>query len=158
MATDDERDDERDIERFAEVVERAFRGLDPVPEAEMERARQIFALRSIDAELARLVQQEDGKELAGLRSAAPAIVTLAFASRGLRIEVEVESQGAGASLIVGQLIPEFVCRVTAEGPGQRETVQTDEFGRFTLTVSPGPIQLRVERSGEPVVVTDVLMA
>ena len=132
-----------------EAVFAELRGLvartDPVPERLQEAARAAFTWRTIDAELAELMQ--DSAELdAGapaLRGAATGPRLLSFESPRVAIEAEVTVLGPRERRVVGQIVPAVAATLTLEQGGVRLTVQADEHGRFAFDrVGAGPARLR----------------
>jgi hypothetical protein len=124
-----------------ELVGRALRAADPVPDRVIEGARAAWTWRTIDQELAELVFDSAG-ELTGVRSEDTAR-QLTFRSPGMEIEVMVVDEASRR--IVGQLIPPGTYTVrllTSDERVQEETA--DRLGRFAFdTVAPGPVRLEV---------------
>lgn len=141
------RDDE-----LLELVGRALRAAEPVPEHVITGALAAWTWRTIDAELAELVF-DSATELTGVRSETMSR-QVTFQAPGVEIEVMVIENGVRR--IVGQLVPpsEVTVQLTS-GDSVAET-QTDELGRFTFNdVLPGPVRLAVlGSSGEDVVHTE----
>ena len=158
-----------------------FDWADPVPHAVLEGARAAFAFRDLDAELARLVEDELLQGTAVRADGEQRLLT--FEAPGLTVAVEATEIG-GSRRLVGQLVPAGPGQVWLESgsgdrdPGAREARQgaepvspahgaggaqtgadggiqapADHLGRFTLTLVPaGPVRLRCELpSGERVV-------
>jgi hypothetical protein len=124
-----------------ELVGRALRAADPVPDRVMEGARAAWTWRTIDQELAELVFDSAG-ELTGVRSEDTAR-QLTFRSPGMEIEVMVVDEASRR--IVGQLIPPGTYTVrllSSDEQVQEETA--DRLGRFAFdAVAPGPVRLAV---------------
>jgi hypothetical protein len=124
-----------------ELVGRALRAADPVPDRVMDGARAAWTWRTIDQELAELVFDSDA-ELTGVRSENSAR-QLTFRSPGMEIEVMVVDEVSRR--IVGQLIPPSTYTVqllSSDDHVQEETA--DRLGRFAFdAVAPGPVRLVV---------------
>ncbi|HEY3870137.1 MAG TPA: hypothetical protein VGM10_17365 [Actinocrinis sp.] len=158
-----------------------FDWADPMPRAVAEGARAAFGFRDLDAELARLVEDELLQGTAVRADGEQRLLT--FEAPGLTVAVEATEIG-GSRRLVGQLVPAGPGRVWLESgggaadPAAREARQgseparpaqgadgaqtgaenaiqapADHLGRFTLTLVPaGPVRLRCELpSGERVV-------
>jgi hypothetical protein len=134
-------DDEAVFEELRGLVARA----DPVPERLQEAARIAFTWRTIDAELAELMQDSaelDAGALA-LRSAAAGPRLLSFESPRAAIEAEVTVTGPRERRLAGQILPPVAATVTLEQAGVRLSVEADELGRFAFDrVAAGPARLR----------------
>ena len=132
-----------------EAIFEELRGLvaraDPVPERLHEAARAAFTWRTIDAELAELMQDSaelDAGALA-LRSAATGPRLLSFESPRVAIEAEVTVTGERERRLTGQIVPPMAAVITVEQGGVRLTVQADELGRFAFErLGAGPARLR----------------
>lgn len=133
-----------DAEDAAELVRLAAR-LDPVPRDVLAGAKEAFAWRSVDAELAELVYDSalDEAALAGVRSGGGAR-QLTFEGPGLTVEVEV----ALAGRLVGQLVPPRPGRVEVRHPQRTFAVEADALGRFAADVPSGPVSFSC-RLAEP---------
>ena len=84
-----------------ELVGRALRAADPVPDRVLDGARAAWTWRTIDEELAELVF-DSAAELTGVRSEDTAR-QLTFRAPGMEIEVMVTDEATRR--IVGQLVP-----------------------------------------------------
>src|SRR4051812_12717484 len=123
----------------------------PPPAEFVAMAKQMFGLRSVDAELAALVADSDADADAAafaVRGGADARL-LTFESAGLAVEIEVS--GAGRSRrVLGQLVPPGPGTVEARQPAlpAPRSAEVDERGRFTLDdLCPGPLSLTCRRDG-----------
>jgi hypothetical protein len=120
----------------------------PPPEA-LEAAKGLFALRTLDAELAALVFDSIEAEIAepaGLRAAGqPRILT--FEADGLTVEVEVD-ETPGARRLIGQLTPPGPADLELRTPDQSFLGGADELGRFVLDLPPRRLRssLRIRRA------------
>jgi hypothetical protein len=133
--------DEAIFEELRELVART----DPVPERLDEAARAAFTWRTIDAELAELMQDsaEVDEAVPALRGAATGPRLLSFESPRVAIEAEVTVLGPRERRLVGQIVPPVAAQLTLEQGGVRLTAQADELGRFTFDrVGAGPARLR----------------
>jgi hypothetical protein len=139
-------------DELLELVGRALRAADPVPDTVFEGARAAWTWRTIDEELAELVF-DSAAELTGVRSEETAR-QLTFRSPGVEIEVMIVDDTSRR--LVGQLVPpgDFTIRLLA-GDAQRDAT-SDRFGRFFFdAVAPGPIRLAlVDAAGHHVVTTE----
>ena len=129
--------------------------IDPVPESTYQLARAAFALRSVDAELAELVDDSalHAGALAGVRGGAD-LRLLSYQTADLDIELQVTRQHQGHS-ILGQLAGTVVREVGVETSAGVRTVAVDELGRFTVDGVPrGPFRLRLAGPAGTPVTTD----
>jgi hypothetical protein len=136
-----------------ELVGRALRAADPVPDRVMEGARAAWTWRTIDQELAELVF-DSAAELTGVRSEDTAR-QLTFRAPGMEIEVMVVDEASRR--IVGQLVPpgaHIVQLLSSDDVVREET--TDRLGRFSFdAVAPGPVRLAViDPDGTHIVTTE----
>jgi hypothetical protein len=145
-----------------------FRADDPPPADAVELARQSFTLRTVDAELAALVEDSQ----AGADDRRALVVRAADAARGPRlltyhfydgqsraelvIAMQVEMAGAVRRL-TGHLTPPGPARIELRQAAvpQARRVDADPLGRFLIEdVLPGPTSLTCQREGTPPVVTE----
>jgi hypothetical protein len=136
-----------------ELVGRALRAADPVPDRVIEGARAAWTWRTIDEELAELVF-DSAAELTGVRSEDTAR-QLTFRAPGMEIEVMVVDEVSRR--IVGQLIPPGTFTVRLLSSDERVQEETaDRLGRFAFdAVAPGPVRLAVvDPDGTHVVTTE----
>ncbi len=136
-----------------ELVGRALRAADPVPDRVLEGARAAWTWRTIDQELAELIF-DSAAELTGVRSEDTAR-QLTFRAPGMEIEVMVVDEASRR--IVGQLVPPGAHNVqllSSDDVVREET--TDRLGRFAFdAVAPGPVRLAViDPDGTAVVTTE----
>jgi hypothetical protein len=126
-----------------------FNHLDPVPPLLDQAARDAFAWRTLDEDLAELMRDTaDAEEEAGalVRGAAAGVARqLSFESPKLGIELEVVATGPRERRLEGQLLPPESATVTLQRPGEDPvSVQTDELGRFALDgLQAGVVRLYV---------------
>jgi hypothetical protein len=146
------------LDSIREMFERA----DPMPADLPERITFSLAMRDLDAEVARLVE-EAGAQLAGVRSAEESR-TITFDSPSLTIMIRIEPGTDGTSRVDGWLAPPQ-CRDLEMRTGATALETTsDEQGRFAFqSVQPGSVQLfvRLAEDGpagrQPSVVTPTLI-
>lgn len=128
---------------------------DPVPGHVLEAARAAFALRDLDSELARLVE-DTLLTAAGVRSGGSDTRLLTFETDDLAIELQVSSAAGGLTLL-GQVVP-----APAAGAGVRlesadrvlGSVEVDDLGGFRFTdVQPALVRLHVDVPGSASVST-----
>ena len=136
-----------------ELVGRALRAADPVPDRVTEGARAAWTWRTIDQELAELVF-DSAAELTGVRSEDTAR-QLTFRAPGMEIEVMIVDEASRR--IVGQLIPpgSFTVQLLSSDDLVRDET-SDRLGRFSFdAVAPGPVRLAVtDPDGTPIVTTE----
>ena len=135
-----------------ELVGRALRAGDPVPDRVLDGARAAWTWRTIDEELAELVF-DSAAELTGVRSEDTAR-QLTFRAPGMEIEVMVTDEATRR--IVGQLVPPGSFTITLVSGDAALTDTTDRLGRFSFdAVAPGPVRLVVtDPDGTAVVTTE----
>jgi hypothetical protein len=122
-------------------LQQAIRARQAVPPEFVEAAKNVFAWRNIDAELAQLTYDSArGSDLvAATRSESASIRTLTFKSMHLTIELEVTDDS-----VVGQIVPAQPATIEIETQdGAESAISTDEIGCFSIQPSPrGPFRLR----------------
>jgi hypothetical protein len=127
-----------DDEQLLQYLGDAVRSRAEVPDHFSQVAKEAFAWRGIDAELAELAYDSSRTELAGARGDRASVRTLTFATGQLTIEVE-----ATPGALRGQLVPPQPGELEMRGrDGTVVTVDIDEVGWFVLTtIVAGPFQL-----------------
>ena len=121
-----------------------------VPRHVVEAAQGAYTWRTVDAELAALVQDSTlVGPAAGVRGEAGPR-TLSFQAGHVVLEIEVAPDG-----LVGQVVPPVPGTVEVHRPGaQVQRVEVDEVGSFVLrTVEPGVLRLSYLPHGGGRVVT-----
>lgn len=145
-------DDEELLAALREVITEAG----PPPQWSIDLAKDSFAMRMADAELAALM---DDSELVGAapgtRGDAPRLAV--FDCDAMSVEVEL-SPGlrTGSWQLLGQLLPPAAARVRVRRKdGDRSWVTADELGRFMIDQVPaGPLSLVIEIEGRRPIITD----
>lgn len=153
--------DDRLLARLGE----ALREAEPPPAEMVELARQSFILRTLDAELAALVEDSALDRSAGVAvrgQAQQKLRQLTFQfydaqnDDELVIAMEVESRGPHRRLI-GHLSSRRPAEIEIRQPAAPEArrVDVDHLGRFIIDdVLPGPMSLTCRRSGARPVATE----
>jgi len=127
-------------DELLELLGRALRAADPVPDDVLHGARAAWTWRTIDEELAELVF-DSAAELTGVRSEETAR-QLTFRAPGMEIEVMVVDEASRR--VVGQLVPPGAFTVTLLAGDEEHEQTTDRLGRFSFdAVRPGPVRLAV---------------
>ena len=139
-------------DELLDLLGRALRAAEPVPDHVQDGARAAWTWRTIDAELAELVF-DSAAELTGVRSEDQAR-QVTFQAPGVEIEVMVIDDAVRR--IVGQLIPPAEHTVELHGADRVLETTTDHLGRFSFDeVLAGPVRLTVRGAdGEPVIHTE----
>ena len=140
------------LARLGEIVD----VVDPVPEPIYQMAYGAYALRDLDAELARLVDDSalDGAVPAGVRSGGSDVRTLSFQGRDVTIELQVTRHAERRS-VLGEVVGGEVAEIRLEGSRLAEAVAVDDLGRFSVDDLPsGPVRLRIADGTGTQVVTD----
>jgi hypothetical protein len=126
-----------------------FSHLDPVPPLLDEAARDAFAWRTVDEELAELTRDSADEEAGALVRGPGGARQLSFESPRVEVELEVVATGERERRLEGQLLPPGSATVTVERPGESGVaVQADDLGRFVLEgLRAGVVRLHVLISG-----------
>jgi hypothetical protein len=124
---------------------------DPVPDDVREAARNAFAFRNFDIELAQLVFDSAVDGLVGVRGDVGRQLTF----RGAGRTIEVEILGSVAMRLVGQLVPAEPCLIEVVQDATTKLAVADGLGRFECDgLAPGRMTLRcTDRDGGAVVQT-----
>ena len=125
---------------------------DPVPPDVLAAAKGSYAWRTIDAELAELVEDTALDALAGVRGTeAPRLLT--FLAGPATLMLEVTSEGA-ARRVLGQVAGAAAGSVEVRHRDGRVTVPCDALGRFEASDVPaGPLSIGCAVDGVGTVVT-----
>lgn len=136
--------------------------VEPAPAHLVEAGQAVFAWRTVDAELAALVDESlVDLPAAGFRGSDEPLL-LTFESAHVVIEVRV-TRGESDRELVGQVaagdaasFPVLPAAVLVEHPGGQVSAETDDHGRFLVGgVAAGPVRLRCQPPRPaPEVVTD----
>lgn len=147
-----------------------FRAADPAPAEMVELARRSFTLRTLDAELAALVEDSADagtgaitvREPPGADPDGPQLRQLTFqfhddrTGEDLIVAVEVAALGERRRL-TGHLTPQGPAQIEVRQPAvpRARRVDVDRLGRFRVDdLLPGPASLTCHRTGAPAVVTE----
>ncbi|MGH9177698.1 MAG: hypothetical protein ACRD0N_03990 [Acidimicrobiales bacterium] len=133
--------------RLLDALRRTIEQHDPVPAAVERMARESFAWRTVDAELAELAYDSvfDDALLAGVRSGeAPRALT--FEGATFAVEIEVEERGDHRRL-VGQVVPPSGAEIEVRHAGGPSSLEADTMGRFATEVETGLVSLRCQLHG-----------
>ncbi|MBX6371393.1 MAG: hypothetical protein IRZ02_03945 [Acidothermus sp.] len=142
-------------EKLIGLLRAALEQVDPLPQTVRSAARAVLTWRTLDAELAELVEDASATEastVAAVRSSdGPRLLTF----RAENLEVEVEVGGDRRRSITGQLIPPGPASIVIRWDGGSVTTLADELGCFSADdLPPGLIRLEIRRAGsERAVVT-----
>lgn len=129
-----------DDDGVLELLGRALRAAEPVPDHVVTGARAASTWRTVDEELAELVF-DSAVEASGVRSEQTAR-QLTFRGAGLEIEVMVVDDTVRR--LVGQLVPPQATTVQLTGGDHVDEQRCDHLGRFTFeAIAPGPVRLSV---------------
>jgi hypothetical protein len=130
------------LRELRDVVDKA----DPIPGHVLAAAKAAYVWRTIDAELAELVN--DSLVAGGAVRATDAARLLTFEGPDVEVEVEVAETGLTRRL-TGQLVPAGGARVTVRWASGAVDVDADEFGRFTaIGVPASSVRIEVHRPTE----------
>lgn len=153
--------DATDLAILASISE-MYQQADPMPADLPERIRFTLAMRDLEAEVARLVE-ESGAELLATRSAEESR-TVTFDSESLTIMIRIESNSDGSARVDGWLAPPQRRDLEMRTGANAQHAASDEQGRFAFVSVPrGYAQLFVRQAeagpGEhrPSVVTPALI-
>jgi hypothetical protein len=141
----DEPMDEVDL-AILDGIREIFTLADPMPADLPERIRFSLAMRDLDAEVARLVAEEDPRLLAA--RGAEQSRTITFDSDSLTIMIRIDSNKDGTVRIDGWLAPPQCREIEMQTEANTLRVLSGEQGRFAFTSVPrGTARLSV-RPGE----------
>jgi hypothetical protein len=129
--------------------------LEPAPALVYQLGYAAFAFRSLDAELAELVDDSalQADELAGVRGDSD-VRMLFYQASELAVELHV-TRREGRHSALGQVVGGSVTAVRVESLEREETLPIDDLGRFDVDDLPrGPFRIHLVDPGQPVVITD----
>jgi len=128
-----------------------FDQVDPVPPEVVRAGYAAFTWRTIDAELAELVEDSMLVGAGSVRGTDTRLLT--FEAPSVSVVVEVTEMGERRKL-VGQLIPACAAALRIEHPAGATTVAVDEQGLFSAESLPaGPARVALTVPGGGAVVT-----
>lgn len=136
-------DSSRDDDTLVAELRAALATLDPVPGHLVAAAKQSFAWRRVDEELAELISDSATHPLTAARSGGHPGESrlLTFEGPGLTVEVEITPQGDRCRL-VGQLVPPRHAHMEVRWQGGSVTCEADAIGLFSAdSVPPGPVSI-----------------
>jgi len=146
------------LERISQMYQQA----DPMPADLPERISFALAMRDLEAEVARLVEESDA-ELMATRSAEESR-TVTFDSQSLTIMIRIESNSDGSARVDGWLAPPQRRDLEMRTGANAQHAVSDEQGRFAFVSVPrGYAQLFVRQAEDgpagnrPSVVTPALI-
>jgi hypothetical protein len=124
-----------------QVVAAGLAAVEPVPAAALAAAYGAVGLATVEAELAALVYDSHGPELALTRGGEAQARIVTFANDHLTVDLELLADGR---TIVGELQPAEAATIELESLGQAKvSVAADEFGRFRLVSDATSLRIRV---------------
>jgi hypothetical protein len=134
-----------DIDRaILDAIKESFRRADPMPPDLPERIRFSLALRDLEAEVARLVAEQDREALA-VRGAEQSR-TITFDSDSLTIMIRVDANSDGTARVDGWLAPASRREIEIKTISERLSVVSDDQGRFALARVPRGMAQLIVRS------------
>jgi hypothetical protein len=140
-------------EQILDTLRRSVNQPGAVPPEVIAAATGAFAWRTIDAELAALVDESwaTNETLVGVRSAAPVERTVVFKSTETMLEIDITAGG-----LIGQIDPARPGTVFLEYPdGTTAHTEVDELGWFTVHPRPaGMLRIRCLPDGASPFVTE----
>jgi hypothetical protein len=144
-------DHERSLALLADIRD-VFTEIDPVPPEVVAAAKASYTWRTIDAELAELVDDSALAPTAGIRGqGGPRLLT--FEAPTVTVVVEVTDVG-GTRRMLGQLVQPQQAEVEVRHADGSVPVPADELGRFSVdTIPAGPVSLSCRIASGQAVVT-----
>jgi hypothetical protein len=120
----------------------------------VEAAKESFAWRTVDAELAELTNDSLVDQPAGPTRGRPDHRALTFEAPDLVIELEVVMSGRRRRLL-GRLVPAQAAQIEVSQPGATVTVEADAAGRFSVpSLESRPARLCCRLAGRGLVCTE----
>ena len=141
----DESLDAVDLE-LLDGVREAFEAIDPMPADLPERIRFLLALRGLEIEVARLVEEENQPSLAA--RGAELSRTITFDSDSLTIMIRIDPNLDGTARVDGWLAPPQRREIEMKATAESLSVASDEQGRFAFARVPRGMAQLVVRSAE----------
>src|SRR5258708_12576964 len=139
-----ESDDKELMEQLRQIAAR----LDPVPQRLLEAAVASYTWRTIDSDLAELVFDSLADDDVALVRGPEHARLLSFEASGLTIDVEVTGTGPDRR-ITRQLPPPHPPTVATPHRLDTTAPDTDELGRFSGPLRPGPFSLTRSKGTDP---------
>lgn len=128
------------------LIATAAEQADPLPGPVLAAARAALGWRTLDADLAALVEDSAEQPLAAVRGTGPRLLT--FEADDTAVVVEVSTVGSARRLL-GQLVEPRTAQIEVRYPGGTTIVDADDLGRFAAAEIPaGPVSI-VCRFGAP---------
>jgi hypothetical protein len=132
--------DEADLEILAEIRD-MFEAADPMPPDLPERIRFSLALRDLEIEVARLVEED--REMLAVRGPEQSR-TITFDSDSLTIMIRIDQNRDGTARVDGWLAPPQRREIEMKTTADTLSAPSDDQGRFAFTSVPrGTAQLVV---------------
>jgi hypothetical protein len=141
----DEPLDDTDV-RLLDGIRDMFGVADPMPADLPERIRFRLALRDLEIEVARLVEEEQA--LAGIRGAEQSR-TITFDSDSLTIMIRIDANRDGTVRVDGWLAPPQFREIEMKTTAESLSVSSDGQGRFAFARVPRGMAQLVVRPAEP---------
>lgn len=141
MSADDTRQGQQVLhsDQILGLLAGAAADADPVPDDVLDAARAALGWRTLDADLAALVDDSAERPLAGVRGDGPRLLT--FEADDTAVVVEVTATGQARRLL-GQLVEPRAAHIEVRHPGGTTRVDADELGRFAAAEIPaGPVSI-----------------
>jgi len=136
--------DEADLEILAEIRD-LFQAADPMPPDLPERIRFSLALRDLEIEVARLVEED--QQMLAVRGPEQSR-TITFDSDSLTIMIRIDQNRDGTARVDGWLAPPQRREIEVKTTAGSLDAASDEQGRFALASVPrGTAQLVVRPAG-----------
>jgi len=136
--------DDADLEILAEIRD-MFQAADPMPSDLPERIRFSLALRDLEIEVARLVEED--REVLAVRGPEQSR-TITFDSDSLTIMIRIDQNRDGTARVDGWLAPPLRREIELKTATGSLSGASDEHGRFAFaSVPPGTAQLVARPAG-----------
>jgi hypothetical protein len=128
-------------------IREVFERIDPMPADVPERIRFALAMRSLEAEVARIVA-EDAPQPAAVRGEERSLA-ITFDSESLTIMIRIDHDKHGMMRIDGWLAPPQCREIELQATAGPRRVSSDDQGRFAFSLVPhGTARLVVRAAGE----------
>lgn len=138
--------DETDEEILADL-RALWDSVDPPPEQLTERVQFAMTVASLEAEVARIVQESTA--LAGVRADYERVNTVTFASDSVSAMIDIEAGGDGAGVSVHGWVSEASVEVELRERHRSRSTRADATGRFSFEgVEPGLVHFVFRHLGD----------